>query len=642
MSVLVRIYICFLAFCIGIPGLQAQEEEFFDDTTQEEEVYNTQTTLFITPADLKYNQAGFRPIVISINQIDRFTHRQRAAYKLQDLGNDGTAAQSIFYALPGQIGAHTGFEAYNIYFQDPYAIQYYDTKSPYTTGTIVLANLGTYTFDVCHSRSLNKNWHLGASLATMLIDKEYIPQEIPGDRHVITYPFTLFVHYHADDKKYQLLGSFYRKNHRVRETGGIFGNKNLPLASWLQAKSKISNNLRPQDHIESHELRQQYHLYHQLHFIDQLQAYHDILLRNTFNLFKATKLSDSSKQYLGDPLINIQDSIQDSYISQTVNQEWGLKGDINKVFYCCYYLHKSISFQQPYQKGMDQLQEHYIGLQTRIKLNNQQDLLQVKTAYLLGGLYQLHASYQGAIGELAYDQVQYKPSFLSQHCQGTFRNWNNNFTASTTRQLHGTFFMTLPMVVMRPYCTVTQAKRPIYFKQLNQQYTPSKQSKSIHTRNKPKQAKQHANIINLGTAMNFNLLTHFHADNAITFTKVQGPAAKVFRIPQWWFNTRLYYAKTLYEGRLDLETGLDLHWNSPYQGDGYDPVTQQFYLQDQFLLYDYPIADLFFNFRIQTFRGFIKITHINQGLPAEGYFTTPFYPGQLRSIDVGVSWSFFD
>jgi hypothetical protein len=36
------------------------------------------------------------------------------------------------------------------------------------------------------------------------------------------------------------------------------------------------------------------------------------------------------------------------------------------------------------------------------------------------------------------------------------------------------------------------------------------------------------------------------------------------------------------------------------------------------------------------------MTHINQPGNADGYFITPYYPGQHRVLDFGVTWYFFD
>jgi Putative porin len=115
-------------------------------------------------------------------------------------------------------------------------------------------------------------------------------------------------------------------------------------------------------------------------------------------------------------------------------------------------------------------------------------------------------------------------------------------------------------------------------------------------------------------------------------------------MPTFLINSRLYYTDTTAADNGTFETGIDMHWKSSYMADGYDPITQQFYLQDEFTVYSYPVIDLFLNFRIKSFSAFLKFSHCNESwlAPASGYFVTPLYPGQKKAFDIGLSWSFFD
>jgi hypothetical protein len=630
-----RPYICLIAFFLGwFNNLKAQEEEFLDDSTYD--VYGLHSTFFLTPADLKYNLSGFKPVSVSIQKMDRFTFRQKMAYTVQDLGNEGTATKSIFYTLPQAIGAHSGFYVYDVYFRDPSHQKYYDTKAPYTDGTVVFANYGSYLFKGCHAMSFNKNWHLGALFETIMSDREYIPSKIPYDRQVITYPFSLFGHYKTDNERYQLLVSFYRKNHRNRDTGGISSEENInKVAEWLKAKAAIKNNLSPEDDVESGELRQQYYLYHQAAYAEPLQVYQEVILSNTTNYFKTKNLNNESKLFLWGNSPDGLNNIQDSTIMQTFSNECGIKGQINRVFYQYYTRGKLIKLEQTIL-SKKALEEYYLGFYTRINVRNNIDFIHLHGEYLQGDLYKIHTSYKGSILELSYDQARYRPSFLSLHYESAYRNWDKNFQPPVGRQLEGACYIPLPGVLVKPYGRFIRVQSPIYFKHAGS-------NNPVNTLIEPHQEKGHANITTYGTNLNISLLSYFHIDTDIAFTKVAGPAANAFKIPKWYTNARAYYAKTFYEGKSEIETGVECNWKSDYHADKYDTITQQFYRQDSFNVYSYPIIEVFFNFRIKTFRGFLKVVHANQGLLSEsGYFVTPFYPGQLRSIDLGFSWSLFN
>jgi hypothetical protein len=53
-------------------------------------------------------------------------------------------------------------------------------------------------------------------------------------------------------------------------------------------------------------------------------------------------------------------------------------------------------------------------------------------------------------------------------------------------------------------------------------------------------------------------------------------------------------------------------------------------------------VDFFITTDIKNFNLFLKMAHLNQGFPREGYFTTPYYTGMERSFIFGLKWMFFD
>eukprot|EP01132_Coremiostelium_polycephalum_P000087 gene87-114_t len=608
-----------------------QEKEFLDDSTQE--VHGLHTTFYLTTAGLKSPDARLTSSILTAHKMDAFTFRQKMAYRVQDLGNDGTATKSLWYVLPPEIGIQSGFYAYNVYFNDPTQQPYYDTKAPYTDGSVTFGNYGSYLFKVCHARSFNRQWHLGALFETIITDREYIPDRIPFDRQVLTYPFTLFGHYKTAHNKYQLLFSFYRKNHRMRDTGGISGNGDM--RTWLEAKADIKNNLPYNDQVEHGELRQQYYLYQQFAPKTELQLYHEIKRSNRFNYFRAKKLSTDARLFLSGHTTGTSQQIEDMDLFQETANEFGIKGQAHRVFYRYYYKLKQLEFEKNNQ-SQAKFTEHYLGLSTRINLKDNAHFLYLDGEYLHHDLYKIHAAYKNPFFELIYHQTKYQPTYLACHCDRLYRKWDNAFSPPTSKQLQGALKLSLPWLLVRPYSSWQRVKAPIYFKHaaVNQPIS----SLIAHC-----QEQGHADMLALGTNLNLSLWSYFHLDTDLTYTTIKGPAAHAFKIPTWYTQVRTYFAKDYYDGKSAIETGVELNWKSSYYADGYDSITQQFYRQDHFEILAYPIIELFFNFKIKTFRGFVKFIHVNQGmLPQFGYFMTPFYPGQLRSIDFGFGWSLFD
>jgi hypothetical protein len=628
---------------MGVPAAQAQQEQYLD--TQPQDVYNATTTLFKTQEDL-HNQQGYKAIAddMSISGMHRFTFTQQYGNKLQNLGNNGTAAKPTFYVMPDNIGVTSGFHAYDIYFRSPHQFRYYDTKSPYSQLYVILARFGSFYADVCHSRNVTPNWNIGANFRNMMTDKEWIPSN-SGDRNVISYGFDIFTHYKTDHERYQLLAHFLIAKHRVRETGGIYTeqyecspNSMSEHALW---NMNMYNRLRSKDskkNPESSDARKNFHLYHQLELAEQLWAYHELGIRENKHQFKADAWSEDTKMFLG------SNKIDTTTTFWSAQNEWGVKGDWKDCFFRGYHRHKKIEFK-PQQKGNNQdLHEHYIGLSAKYQLAANTDFLHLGGEYLFQGCYKVRAAYEGATFDLACERSRYKPSFLEQCYHGHHRNWYEQFTPSTATRISGGFLLAGSGVRLKPHVRLTRISDHIYFEH---KFKGSKYPKSYQKATTivvPKQTKKHADIATLGTDLGLAFGPHIHWDSELTAAKALGPSTTLFNMPTFLINSRLYYTDTTATGNGTFETGIDVHWKSSYTADAYDPVTQQFYLQDAFTVYSYPVIDLFLNFRIKNFSAFLKFSHCNESwlAPAPGYFVTPLYPGQKKAFDIGLNWSFFD
>ena len=57
----------------------------------------------------------------------------------------------------------------------------------------------------------------------------------------------------------------------------------------------------------------------------------------------------------------------------------------------------------------------------------------------------------------------------------------------------------------------------------------------------------------------------------------------------------------------------------------------------------YLVMNAFFTMKVRTAVIYVKVPYVNQDFPSEGYFATPFYAGQQRTLaDIGIRWMFFD
>ena len=136
-------------------------------------------------------------------------------------------------------------------------------------------------------------------------------------------------------------------------------------------------------------------------------------------------------------------------------------------------------------------------------------------------------------------------------------------------------------------------------------------------------------------------LGRFHLDNIVV---LQLSSNDKIRIPLLYNRHSLYYKGSLFKGATFAKVGFDIRYNSNYDFYAFAPAISQFYLQNEQTWNNYPVIDLFANFRVKTVRLFITFKHLNEGLLPiwRGYFTAADYPMSGRTFYFGFSWMFFD
>ena len=159
----------------------------------------------------------------------------------------------------------------------------------------------------------------------------------------------------------------------------------------------------------------------------------------------------------------------------------------------------------------------------------------------------------------------------------------------------------------------------------------------------PEQAKGQAFMLIPGLKSHFVFAKKFHWQSEIRYSVITGEAADKFRVPDVFVNSKIFFDGPLFDENVFVQIGIQGRYRSDYYAEAYMPATQQFFLQDEFNIYAYPVLDAFLNFRINRTRVLFRYNHLNSGLlEKQGYFVTPYYTGLNSMLDVGINWSFFD
>lgn len=128
-------------------------------------------------------------------------------------------------------------------------------------------------------------------------------------------------------------------------------------------------------------------------------------------------------------------------------------------------------------------------------------------------------------------------------------------------------------------------------------------------------------------------------------TLQQTDAAAPIRVPLLFTRSRIVFEGKFFKN-LNLNSGIEIRYYTPYKANNYSPVTQQFVSQDSITIRNLPDISLFVHFRIRGFTGFIRGENLNTASLQNGFgfinnnFAAPHYPTPGFLIRFGIQWWF--
>ncbi len=611
-----------LALSISLEG----PAQILDDST--ELVYGPETTKYILEKQVLNNQINYSTVDTSLYLFERQSIVDRNERKYQNLGNFGTALFPVFYNHPNVIGRTSGFNAFSVYSGNSRNIRYYDTKSPFIDLFVYLGGGNRNLVNIGFSRNVREGWNVGFDLHKITTDKQ-LANNGQGDRQLVGTTFDIYTHYKSQKTPYQVLFYHSNQSHKAIELGGVrFGNDST-LAELFQ----FNNALLRLDEAQNIRKESNWHLYHNYQIAEQFQLYHvadHYKEENTYQDFAGGLVfpnydtyRDAYNTFLIDP-----DSTYERATFSSFSSEAGIKGDLSSVFYRAYVKLRTVDFSYFLLNPVKKTTEKYLGGYAQFNWKKKYQLIG-EGEFLQGGEYQFAGKLKSDLIKITYSTKKYNVPFIYGAYFGNHYEWNNNFSPVFNNRIYGNIQLTYKAFTFIPEATFTAYNDFVFF---NESKTPSQASSGILTST-------------IGGKINVTLPNKkgesFHFEHEILVTNVSGGSAGTIRIPRLFYNGRYYWRGEFFDDNVPVEIGIDSHARSAYFANAYDPVTQQFYLQNELQTFGYYKADFFLNMRLDKFYAAIKWTHFDQ--PSDiGYFVTPYYPGQPKSIDLIVRWTFFN
>lgn len=605
--------------------LPGEEEEsvgrksLLDDSTRM--VYGPTTSLYFFEKDIKRNNLILYPQDTALNNFHNYDPVAKSNWKYQDLGNIGSATKPIFYEIPDVIGTRAGFSVYDLYFHAPENNKYFDTKSPFTEMSAFFGGGQRNMLDLAFARNINPRWNVGFNLHTIRARKTLNPNA-RDDNMVVQNSYSLHTNYRSENGKYWFLGNFSRMLHKVNEIGGIIPpsvDSTSVYFTYEDAKVWLSN-------TQASDLRQEYRFYHEYSVRDELQIYHIFDQKNKdFTLSAALTRSDSlffPKTRLNNQL----DTTRNYNDFKEFGNEVGFKGSFKGFYYNAHAKFRAGRMKSTFFPEKNNFNEVYLGGELIGKISEKWSI-SADGEYLIPGAFRLHGLFVSPWLEVDYTKAVYKPTSMQQMYYGNHFQWENDFDNIGVDQVRGVFKIDFNKIQLRPSLTINRVNNYVFFNE-----------DSVAA-----QATGEAFMLIPGLKSSIRIGQKFQWDTEVIFTQISGASGDVFRIPQLYANTKFYFDSPMFNENVYVQLGVDIRYHSDYFADAYNPATQQFYLQNSFNIYAYPVADIFLDFRINRTRVLLKYNHLNSGLMnQEGYFVTPDYTGYKSFIDLGITWYLFD
>jgi len=102
---------------------------------------------------------------------------------------------------------------------------------------------------------------------------------------------------------------------------------------------------------------------------------------------------------------------------------------------------------------------------------------------------------------------------------------------------------------------------------------------------------------------------------------------------------RFAFHDDIFKGKMEVSTGLDIAYNSPYYFDNYQPVFQNFTPQSTIRQVNFPRLQPFFNFRIKRFRASVSLDQVQHNFTPQN-LNYNRYGAQNMLIRFGLRWVF--
>ncbi len=595
------------------------------------------------------------------SSINDFSKKYPVPADYVTLGNFGAAAKSMLFKPILKPGWDPGFHSFDIYRFSVDDTRFFQTTRPFTELGYMLGGKSEQMVNILHTQNVRPNFNLAFQYRFINSPGSFKTQNTNHNN------FRINGHYTSNNKRYNAYGIYITNKILSSENGGVRYdsllsdsrfNDRFVINTRLGGDAGTSRNFFNTSVNTGNLYRESIFLYRQQYDLGQK----DSLVVNdstTIKLFYPRirfqhTLTYSKKQYqfldqsnYDDKQTNYQNDYNYTLLQDTVRftDQWSEvvndfsiisfpeKNNVNQFI-------KVGAAIQNLAGNFTAISKNYynafINGEYRNRTRNQKWDLAASGSFFLAGLnaadYSAKISLQRLISrklgsvELGFQNVNRSPSFV-------FRSESNfPVIASTSLKKEN---------ITRLFGSINNATGKF---SLNAEYYLISNYTYFDNYFSAQQEATLFNVLHISGKKLFRLSKRWSFLSEVHLQKETGNPP--VNIPLLFTSNRINLEANLYKN-LYLATGLEVQYNTPYKRDNYSPFIGQFFYQDNYSVTNRPVANVFFDFSIKSFKAYIRAENLNSlriagnsvGFTAENELLQHYYDRGLW-IRFGFFWGF--
>jgi hypothetical protein len=587
------------------------------------------------------------------------------------LGNTGTATRSILYAPDLKAGFDPGFHAFDVYKFKVETASLYNTTKPYTQLSYNIATRAEQIIEVLLAQNLKPYWSASFQYRMIGAPGTFRNQKTSHN----SYQFTSW--YQAPSKRYNNYFVIVSNKLQSQESGGIQKTSDLHDPVYAADRYTIPTFLGGDPRFATN-------FFNTTIYTGNRYNETNFLLRQQYDFGKKDSLvTDSTVIPLFFPRVRFEHTINYGkyrYIFQDLPVSTSdQRNSPDSAYYASRY---NIIFptRDSFIKFQDQWREitNDFSIYQFPEAKNLQQFIKVGAQLqLLNGELKRSRSLYNVMGHGEYRNISKN---LKWDIAAFGKLWFNGYNAGDYHAYLSLKRLISPTIGSLQVGFENVNRTPPFIYNGSSSFYLDDPAKSFNKENtlhffgsvfQPKLRIQLSADYYL--ISNYLYITDFYKlqQEATLFNVLRINALKTFNIGRRWkWHAQVYiqqktgaadihfptvYTRNLfgYEGNLgfphlNIAFGTEVRYHTPYKADNYSPVLGQFFYQDSITIDNNPRIDLYLNFRIRSFKAFLRFENLNTASTVNGFgftnndFAAPGYPTPGMITRFGIYWSFIN